>query len=69
MIIPTPEFDPLFAVDGKPFQEKMWGYIRREFADLLGPQLTSLDASEALNAISSNPRHGRNQGPSRADAA
>jgi hypothetical protein len=36
MIIPTPEYDPLFADDGVPFREKMVRYIRREYADLLG---------------------------------
>ncbi len=36
MIIPTAEFDPMFADDGVPFAEKMNAYIVREFADLLG---------------------------------
>ena len=35
MIIPTPDFDPLFAQDGIPFAEKMQVYIHREFGDLL----------------------------------
>lgn len=35
MIIPTAEFDPLFADDGIPFRTKMHQYIQREFADLL----------------------------------
>ena len=36
MILPTPEFNPMFADDGVPFQEKMIRYIQREFPDLLG---------------------------------
>lgn len=36
MILPTPEFDPLFADDGVPFRTKMVGYIEREFSDILG---------------------------------
>jgi len=37
MIIPTPEFDPMFADDGVPFRTKMIQYIEREFSDLLEP--------------------------------
>lgn len=36
MIIPTPEFDPLFANDGAPFRNKMIRWIEEEFQDLLG---------------------------------
>lgn len=36
MIIPTAEYDPLFARDGIPFSEKMVDYIEREFGELLG---------------------------------
>ena len=36
MIIPTPEFDPMFANDGTPFRTKMTRWIEREFQDLLG---------------------------------
>jgi hypothetical protein len=35
MIVPTPDFDPLFAEDQVPFQVKMWNYILREFHDML----------------------------------
>lgn len=35
MIIPTAEYDPMFADDGVPFQEKMVAYIEREFSDIL----------------------------------
>jgi hypothetical protein len=38
VIIPTPEYDPLFTDDGVPFREKMIRYIRREFADLLAQE-------------------------------
>jgi len=38
MIIPTPEFDPFFADDEIPFQEKMRSYIQREFSDLIDPR-------------------------------
>ena len=36
MILPTPEFDPLFADDGVPFRTKMLRYIEQEFSDILG---------------------------------
>ena len=36
MIIPTAEFDPMFANDGTPFRTKMTQWIEREFQDLLG---------------------------------
>ena len=52
MIIPTAEFDPLFAQDGTPFRDKMLAYIRREFADLLGSAsglVASLDEIAALD--------------------
>ena len=52
MIIPTPEFDPLFAHDGIPFKQKMCAYIRREFADLLGSNVTLLDNSGGLDQLS-----------------
>ena len=54
MIIPTPEFDPLFADDGVPFRTKMFDYIRREFADLVGPRLALLESEEGA-AIPSAP--------------
>ena len=49
MIIPTPEFDPLFADDGVPFRTKMFDYIRREFADLVGPRLALLESEEGAD--------------------
>lgn len=36
MIIPTPEFDPMYAQDGVPFREKMLARIARDFGDELG---------------------------------
>jgi hypothetical protein len=51
MIIPTPEFDPLFAQDGVPFQTKMIEYIRREFSDLLGPRLGLLRSDQGLETL------------------
>ena len=46
MIIPTPEFDPLFAEDGVPFRTKMIQYINREFADLLATPIDLLHKDE-----------------------
>ena len=54
MIIPTPDFDPLFASDGIPFQDKMCAYIRGEFSDVLGthaPFLTSPGGLDVLSRI------------------
>jgi hypothetical protein len=51
MIIPTPEFDPLFADDGLPFQARMVEYITREFADLLGPRLGLLHNDRGLDIL------------------
>ena len=53
MIIPTPEFDPLFATDGIPFRTKMFDYIRREFADLLDSRAVVLESADELH-----PRNG-----------
>ncbi len=51
MIIPTPEFDPLFADDGIPFGLKMRQYIQREFADPLGPYAAILETEEGLAVV------------------
>ena len=51
MIVPTPEYDPLFARDGAPFQVKMLVYIQREFADILGPRTALLSTPEGLNQL------------------
>ncbi len=51
MIIPTPEFDPMFANDGVPFREKMIGYIRQEFPDVLGNRVAHLQADIELEQL------------------
>ncbi len=57
MIIPTPEFDPLFATDGVPFRTKMIDYIRREFADLMESRAVVLESADELHSRSGhNPR-------------
>lgn len=48
MILPTPEFDPLFADDGIPFREKMLAYIEREFSDMLGERRLLLRTDTGL---------------------
>lgn len=48
MIIPTADFDPLFAHDGTPFREKMLAHIQREFADLLGGRAQLLEGKDGL---------------------
>ena len=52
MIIPTPEYDPLFANDGVPFRTKMLAYIDREFADLLGNRRGLPQSDQGLDALS-----------------
>ena len=54
MIIPTPDFDPLFAADGIPFGLKMRQYIQREFADQLGPYTAFLETEEGLAIVAAN---------------
>ena len=51
MIIPTPEFDALFAEDGISFRTKMIEYIKREFADVLGPRIGLLRSDEGLETL------------------
>jgi hypothetical protein len=58
MIIPTPDFDPMFADDGVPFRTKMIQYIEREFSDVLGPHVGLLRMDQGLAILSnmySNP--------------
>jgi len=52
MIIPTPEYDPMFARDGVPFRTKMIEYIKREFSDLLGPRVGLLEMDDGLDRLS-----------------
>ncbi len=49
MILPTPEFDPLFAEDGIPFRTKMLGYIEQEFSDILGDRRRLLNSKASLD--------------------
>ena len=49
MILPTPEFDPMFADDGVPFRTKMLGYIEREFSDILGDRRRLLNSNSGLD--------------------
>ncbi len=58
MIIPTAEYDPMFANDGVPFRTKMIQYIEREFSDLLESPMELLHSDEGLTTLSttlSNP--------------
>ena len=52
MIIPTSESDPLFAEDGTPFREKMLVWIQREFADILGNNVSLLNSPGGLEELS-----------------
>ena len=52
MIIPTSESDPLFAEDGTPFREKMLVWIQREFADVLGKNVSLLKSPGGLQELS-----------------
>jgi hypothetical protein len=58
MIIPTPEFDPFFADDGTPFQQKMLDLIHREFADLLAADQALLRQVQQIRskALLAHPR-------------
>ncbi len=51
MILPTPEYDPLFADDGVPFRTKMLRYIEREFADILGDRHYLLGSDRGLEQL------------------
>ena len=42
MIIPTPEYDPMFADDGALFRTGIIQYIHREFSDVAGSHLQRL---------------------------
>ena len=48
MILPTPDFDPLFAADGVPFRTKMLAYIEQEFSDILGDRRRLLRSESGL---------------------
>ena len=51
VIIPTAEFDPMFADDGISFRTKMIEYIEREFADLLGNRVGPLCSDQGLEIL------------------
>ncbi len=68
MIIPTPDFDPMFADDGVPFQTKMLQYIRCEFSDMLGPNVALLETPRGLDQLSRTVSDLSDQ-PSRQDTA
>ena len=51
MLIPTADFDPMFAHDGVPFRVKMADYIRREFSDLLGRHAALLHRDGGLERL------------------
>ncbi len=50
MIIPTPEFNPMFAHDGIAFRDKMIAYIQQEFADLIECNPAAAAALATLHA-------------------
>ena len=52
MIIPTPQYDPMFANDGVPFRDKMIDYIAREFSDTLGSHIAALQSPRGLDSLS-----------------
>jgi hypothetical protein len=56
MILPTPEFDPLFADDGMPFRTKMLDYIEQEFADILGDHRRLLHSPSGLDWLTQQLR-------------
>jgi len=51
MIIPTADFDPMFADDGIPFGLKMRQYIQREFSRELGPYSGLAATEKGLDVI------------------
>jgi hypothetical protein len=51
MIIPTAEYDPMYADDGVPFRAKMIRYIEREFGDLLRGSGRSLPGEGGLEML------------------
>ena len=49
MILPTPEFDPMFANDGIPFRTKMLAYIEQEFADIVNDRQRFLYSNSGMD--------------------
>ncbi len=52
MILPTPEYDPLFAADGIPFRQKLLAYIEQEFTDILGDRRRLLHSESGIDWLS-----------------
>jgi hypothetical protein len=69
MIIPTPQYDAMFADDGVPFRAKMIEYIKREFSDLLGPHAGLLDTDQGLTVLSNMYTNPATSAPRRSKAA
>jgi hypothetical protein len=69
MIIPTPEYDPMFADDGVPFRDKMIGRIRQEFPDLLGPRPAQLETDQDLADLSRHVQDCFGERPHRKNSA
>ena len=61
MIIPTPDFDPLFTEDGIPFRTKMLGYIEHEFSDILGDRRRLLNSNTGLDWLVQQISHEQSQ--------
>ena len=53
MVIPDGEFNALFLDDGRPFEEKMTEYIRKNFSDVLGSDTMLLDTPNGLDTLAS----------------
>lgn len=69
MIIPTAEFDPMFADDGVPFGIKMRHYIQKEFMRELGPYRALVNSEEGLAVVAAALFPQAASKSSRADAA
>ncbi len=64
MILPTPDFDPLFAADGVPFRAKMLAYIEQEFSDILGDRRRLLRSESGLEWLAQQISSELSQPPS-----
>lgn len=64
MILPTPDFDPLFAPDGVPFRAKMLAYIEQEFSDILGDRRRLLRSESGLEWLAQQITRKLSQPPS-----
>ncbi len=64
MILPTPDFDPLFAADDVPFRAKMLAYIEQEFSDILGDRRRLLRSESGLEWLAQQITRELSQPPS-----